>query len=168
MIPLGFVCPVAGVSFYQNEVKKLKEGQKVHIVHEPENEHDPNACRVEADGVLVGHLPREISKRVLQRGESSWDGVIEKVLQGETIGLRVKILKKAIKEKVEPVVGFAAPVVDDANKDAVEGFSVGQSVYSKAGRYLGEVIEFVNGTLKVQNSEGAVSIYPRALVRGEK
>lgn len=44
----------------------LENGAEVHfeLVREPENEHDPNAILVTADGRPVGHIPRQIAEVV--------------------------------------------------------------------------------------------------------
>ena len=87
---------VAGTSFYQAEIKSLGEhnddfdlskrelcesfdGERVFelefdpvvkLVPEPDNEHDKNAIRVEADEVLIGYVPKGKTKAVRELLES--------------------------------------------------------------------------------------------------
>lgn len=52
---------VAGVSFCQPELaqlySKIWEHIEIDLVREPDNEYDPNAIRVDADGLKVGYIP---------------------------------------------------------------------------------------------------------------
>lgn len=58
---------VAGESHYQEALRaitgategEVRQAATAHLIPEPENEHDPNAVRVEIDGSKVGYLPRE-------------------------------------------------------------------------------------------------------------
>jgi hypothetical protein len=58
---------VAGESHYQDALRAIAGSGEVRLetearlVPEPENEHDPNAVRVEIDGAKVGYLPRALA-----------------------------------------------------------------------------------------------------------
>ena len=58
---------VAGESHYQEALRAIAgEGEvrmdtEAHLIPEPENDHDPNAVRVEIDGRKVGYLPRDLA-----------------------------------------------------------------------------------------------------------
>jgi hypothetical protein len=49
----------------------MRAGDRLTLVREPDNPHDPNAVRVEWKGVMLGYLPREDNEpiaRQLDRG----------------------------------------------------------------------------------------------------
>ena len=50
--------------FEDEKVFALSFDNKVELIPEPENEHDKNAIMVEADGVLIGYVPKSKTKRV--------------------------------------------------------------------------------------------------------
>ncbi len=58
---------VAGESHYQEALRAIagpgdvRFDTEAHLIAEPENEHDPNAVRVEIDGAKIGYLPRELA-----------------------------------------------------------------------------------------------------------
>ena len=59
------IVPVAGVSFRAGEVAdaSFDPGERLALVPEPENEHDPNAIAVwnEARTLQAGYVPREVA-----------------------------------------------------------------------------------------------------------
>ncbi len=68
-LPNQFVTKVVGVSFsndYPNNIYALAKdivinGAPCELVREPENIHDKNAIRVDANNTTIGHLPRLIA-----------------------------------------------------------------------------------------------------------
>ncbi len=81
-----YTCEVVGESHYQNALERIvgertEEGADHEcialIVPEPTNRHDPNAMRVDIEGMTVGYLSRRDAKtlRALLR-EQSVDGPI--------------------------------------------------------------------------------------------
>lgn len=52
--------PLAGFQYYAGADlwQRMKEGDRLTLVREPDNEHDPKAVRVEWQGVKLGYLPR--------------------------------------------------------------------------------------------------------------
>jgi hypothetical protein len=59
------VVPVAGVSFRADEVRdgSFDPGQRLALVREPENEHDPNAIAIwnEERTLQAGYVPRDVA-----------------------------------------------------------------------------------------------------------
>ena len=59
------VVPVAGVSFRADDVRdaSFDPGERLALVPEPANEHDPNAVAVwnEARTLQAGYVPREVA-----------------------------------------------------------------------------------------------------------
>ena len=59
------VVPVAGVSFRPEEVAdaSFDPGERLALVHEPDNEHDPNAVAIwnEPRTLQAGYVPRELA-----------------------------------------------------------------------------------------------------------
>ena len=59
------VIPVAGVSYRAEALPdaSFDPGQRLSLVREPENEHDPNAVAIwnESRTLQVGYVPREIA-----------------------------------------------------------------------------------------------------------
>lgn len=52
--------PLAGFRYYAGEAlwNKLREGDALSLIREPDNTHDKNAVRVEWQGQKLGYLPR--------------------------------------------------------------------------------------------------------------
>lgn len=52
--------PLAGFQYHAGEAlwSRLKEGDRLQLIREPDNTHDPLAVRVEWQGVKLGYLPR--------------------------------------------------------------------------------------------------------------
>lgn len=66
--------PLAGFQFHAAGAlwDRLREGDALTLVREPENPHDPRAVRVEWKGVMLGYLPRRQNTAVaaaIDRGE---------------------------------------------------------------------------------------------------
>ena len=66
--PRILVIPVAGVSFRPESLddESFEPGQRLALVPEPDNEHDPNAVAVwnEERTIQVGYVPRELTPRL--------------------------------------------------------------------------------------------------------
>lgn len=67
------VFPVAGFRYYDgpNLLDRLRAGDPVCLVREPDNPHDPQAIRIEALGHRVGYVPRSENRplvRLLEQG----------------------------------------------------------------------------------------------------
>lgn len=58
--------PLAGFQYYAGEAlwAQMREGDKLELVRERDNEHDPHAVRVEWRGVKLGYLPRAQNRAV--------------------------------------------------------------------------------------------------------
>jgi hypothetical protein len=57
-----FSTRVAGIYYNRGGVSGLSRGDVVRLVRDPNNQHDANAVRVEAqDGSVIGHVPKEIA-----------------------------------------------------------------------------------------------------------
>lgn len=50
--------------------KNVINAQKLELIHEPDNEHDPNAIMVVLDGKLVGYMPAKECKHILHLMEN--------------------------------------------------------------------------------------------------
>lgn len=66
--------PLAGSQFHDLEAlrPRLREGDPLTLVREPENPHDPRAVRVEWQGHKLGYVPRKENRSVaaaLDRGD---------------------------------------------------------------------------------------------------
>lgn len=65
--------PLAGAQYYEADAQwhDMRVGDELALVREPDNEHDPNAVRVEWRGHKLGYLPRAENRAVaaeLDRG----------------------------------------------------------------------------------------------------
>ena len=60
----GIVAKLSGVSFYQENLKDLKEGEELDFVEEPNNQFDRNAIRVcSKAGKTIGYMKRDSKVR---------------------------------------------------------------------------------------------------------
>jgi len=57
---------IAGVQHHQLRscIDELKVGDYLSLVLEPTNKFDPNAVRIEHEGVMCGYVPRKLSAEV--------------------------------------------------------------------------------------------------------
>ncbi len=58
--------PLAGFRYYAGETlwQEMREGDRLALIREPQNTHDPNAVRVEWQGRKLGYLPRAENRAV--------------------------------------------------------------------------------------------------------
>lgn len=57
---------IAGVQHHllNTVINQLEEGDELDLVPEPTNKFDPNAIRIEYDGVMCGYVPKKFSAEV--------------------------------------------------------------------------------------------------------
>ena len=89
--PFPLTVAVAGVSWHQDVVSRMHEGDLISVVAEPENPHDPQALRVDWAGEAVGYLPRGVAARLARGQVTNLGGSVVAVVGRETIGLRVEL-----------------------------------------------------------------------------
>lgn len=74
---------------------KLKEDERLVFYREPENEHDPQAIRIEnLNKEKIGYVPRQdniVFSRLMDAGKFLFAKVIEKELRGDWLKIRIKI-----------------------------------------------------------------------------
>lgn len=65
---------IAGVSFRQEDVKTLKEGQELILKREPTNQYDSNAIQIlTKEDVMIGFINRRLAEQIapiLDKGKS--------------------------------------------------------------------------------------------------
>jgi len=66
--PYTFYIEVAGFRYYQDNIniKDITVGMSVVFVHEPDNEHDSNAVRIEVAGKKIGYVNKVQSKAFIR------------------------------------------------------------------------------------------------------
>ncbi|WP_454205958.1 HIRAN domain-containing protein [Peptoniphilus sp. Marseille-Q6390] len=74
---------------------KLKEEEKLVFYREPENEHDPQAIRIETlDKEKIGYVPRQdnlIFPRLMDAGKVLFAKLIEREMRGDWLRLKIRI-----------------------------------------------------------------------------
>ena len=102
-LPKNSILPVSGVSFEKENVQKVKEGDLVRLVCEPDNPYDKNAVAVFVQNVgKVGYIPKKLAERMNPTPQNVSatirEGVIVHCLShkngdGETeqVGLRIRL-----------------------------------------------------------------------------
>lgn len=154
-IPIPVTLMVKGTSYRQDVVRRVHEGLSVTAAHDPDNPHDAQAYAVRTlTGDLLGYLPRELTVRL---AHPAYDATITEVLDGETIGLRVKLLAPLAAAPSVP----SAPDGGDAHPDPV--MPSGPPVYSRSGRRLGTLLRRDRHQVHVTTTAGVVP-YPADLV----
>jgi hypothetical protein len=91
-IHLPAIIAVAGVSFRQEELRSVVEGDVVTLVADDENPHDQNAVTVIApDGAVLGFVPRQLAPRLRATGAATWPAKVREILRHDTWGLRIEV-----------------------------------------------------------------------------
>jgi hypothetical protein len=162
--PLPFICPVAGVSFRQEVVCSTRAGDAVSVVAVDDNPHDPQAVEVRtARGELLGFIPSTLATRLRAGGGRSWHGEITEVLQGQTWGLRVRVVSS---EDAGGVVEVAGGDEGDVlqKHEAADRESVGVGVRAVSGRFLGLFAGLEDDVVVVRRPDGSLCRYPASVV----
>ena len=116
---------LAGTSFRQKEIDALTGDEDLRLIAEPDNKYDASAVRCEANGVLIGYIPKghnkEICDTILRGGEVKIDEwTITGGVDGKNYGVNVHIVMpveaqlKRMKE-VKPVYGDGIVLFDEKN-----------------------------------------------------
>lgn len=160
-VKLPIVCPVAGVSYVQDEVAKVRTGHKVSIERDLNNPYDPFACKVWYKGFHIGYIPKTIAKRLCESSALLWEGTVTDVLKGDKLtGLRVRIIK-----------GFNVAETESAGIEAVEPDASTPPqrymVYARSGRQLGVFASIAGDKVIVETVSGSKVPYPKDLVTCE-
>lgn len=99
MLPKRSIIPVAGVTFHKDAVKATQVGDKVTLVHTPDNQYDGYAVEISVVGVgVVGFVPASLNRRFSDPGSGGivggeWEGVVEEKLRHEDVeGLRIRLV----------------------------------------------------------------------------
>jgi len=177
-IVMPFVCPVAGISQYQEAAAQVRVGQALRVCHEPGNPYDANACRVESDAGLLGYVPAPLAARLVRTG-SQWLAEVDQVLSGQQcLGIRMRVLGvvAAESESASAPAGLSIPSSSDgpgnlgelACPDA-QGPQCGpgepvRMVRALSGRVLGELVEDRAQSQLVRVSDRVVE-YPKSLLQ---
>lgn len=100
----GTIVPVVGVTFYQDAVRVMREGDSVTLSHDTGNEDDPNAMIVRnTNGETLGYLPKVLAPRFTHPDSGGtvnvqWTGTVcELTRHEESVGLRIRL-----DEQLEP------------------------------------------------------------------
>lgn len=81
-------CYIRGMHYYEGKdhLERIKPGDELDLIRQPENEHDTNAIEVFWDGYKMGYLPREdnlVLANILDKGIPLKSRVIEVFPQNE-------------------------------------------------------------------------------------
>lgn len=89
---------VAGISHIHGIKEigdKLKEDDRLVFYREPENEHDPQAIRIETlNKEKIGYVPRQdnvVFSRLMDAGKVLFAKIIEKEMRGDWLRIKIKI-----------------------------------------------------------------------------
>ena len=172
-LPKGAVIPVSGVSFRQDQVRNVLEGQGVELHHDFSNPYDQLAVRVEtSEGVLLGYVPAKggLAARLSSAHPGGvWSAVVTEVLRGETYGLRIKVGE--LVRTVDTTVGSnnkglrEVKEVDEASNEVPLEVVTAPAgpVHTVTGRYLGELVGADEKVVRVE-SEGLITAWPAGTV----
>lgn len=66
-IPIKQSVTLHGTHFRQDALRKVSVGDRVSLVHEPDNPYDCNAISVEnIEGVQIGYIPKAVNEKFLK------------------------------------------------------------------------------------------------------
>lgn len=172
-LPRNTIIPVAGVSFRQNVVMTLTEGDPVRVEHDTGNEHDSHACAIYTDtGTHIGYVPKSLAYRLSAlRPGGTWRGSITEVLRGETWGVRVRLdgttasTPPALTHRRDDVVEHANGTVALTVDVEQGGPPACKQVFAKSGRLLGTLDSSRDGRVTVVTSQGRKAVFPEKIVR---
>lgn len=90
-----YVAGTSHIEGIENIGESLKEGDRLVFYREPENEHDPQAIRIEnLNGEKIGYVPRKdnvVFSRLMDAGKVLFAKVIEKEMKGKWLKIKIKI-----------------------------------------------------------------------------
>lgn len=90
-----YVAGTTHIEGIENILSYIKDGDKLVFYREPENEHDPQAIRVETlKKDKIGYVPRQdniIFSRLMDAGKILFAKVIDKELRGKWLKIKIKI-----------------------------------------------------------------------------
>lgn len=164
---LPFSVKAVGVSWRQDVVRALKDGQPLVIRHLPDHPQDPNACAIETTaGEPVGYIPRALAERLAAQEPGLWRGRVVELLAGEKAwGVRVCVVESmATDDRGDE----GRPVVADEAVDAGEparSREEGPVVLARSGRVLGRLVRREDERVVVRSAAGLEVGYPAELVR---
>jgi len=161
---------VVGVSWHQEIVASVREGERCVVEAEPDNPFDANAMKVSVEAGQVGHLSRAIAERLRNEGIDKLVGRVVAVLGSETVGLRIEISPLGAEDTsadADLVSDVAAPAATDDEPAASSHPAMGWVKVRSSGRRLGELVGEVGAKVQVRLGSGSVVGFPRALVEIE-
>lgn len=90
-----YVAGTIHIEGIENILSYIKDGDKLVFYREPENEHDPQAIRVETlKKDKIGYVPRQdniIFSRLMDAGKILFAKVIDKEIRGKWLKIKIKI-----------------------------------------------------------------------------
>lgn len=90
-----YVAGTTHIEGIENIGESLKDGDRLVFYREPENEHDPQAIRIETLGKeKIGYVPHKdnvIFSRLMDAGKVLFAKVIEKEMKGKWLKIKIKI-----------------------------------------------------------------------------
>ncbi|MDU4045295.1 MAG: HIRAN domain-containing protein [Peptoniphilus harei] len=90
-----YVAGTSHIEGIENIGGSLKDGDRLVFYREPENEHDPQAIRIEnLKGEKIGYVPRKdnvVFSRLMDAGKVLFAKVIEKEMKDKWLKIKIKI-----------------------------------------------------------------------------
>lgn len=90
-----YVAGTSHIEGIENIGSHIKDGDRLVFYREPENEHDPQAIRIEnLNGEKIGYVPRKdnvVFSRLMDAGKVLFAKVIEKEMKGKWLKIKIKI-----------------------------------------------------------------------------
>ena len=90
-----YVAGTTHIEGIENIGESLKKGDRLVFYREPENEHDPQAIRIETlEKEKIGYVPRQdnvIFSRLMDAGKVLFAKVVEKEMRGKWLKIKIKI-----------------------------------------------------------------------------
>lgn len=182
-LPPNAIVKVSGVSFRQDAVKTVVEGDEVRVRHDQENQFDAHACSViTRSGEQLGFVPAELAARLaVPHPGGVWRARVVEVLRNDTWGLRIQIgplVAAGLRDPGATAPGLrhrgdgtieapngAVAVAEPVDAPAVVATCARPKVHARSGRLLGELVSRDGGRVHVRTQTGLDATYPAAVVR---
>jgi hypothetical protein len=168
VLPARSIIPVSGVSFRQEALRDVVEGDRVTLIPVT-HPNDPSAVEIrDSAGTLLGYVPRSLNQR-FDRGQIRCATITDVLRNDGTWGLRIQLTADphpATTSTTDTITGdgVAADSKSTDDSGADDSATAAVMVTTRGGRALGMLDRVENGRVHVIDADGRQAMYPETVV----